>query len=129
MLQREMFDIVKLKSEVYLKRMKAENFNANDNHTSEEIIQHEIEKIRDELFNLSFNETSREIIHKFQMNFQKLRTFMDSIDKGMADLKVFNQNISSDPVLDEDKGMTSVIQVKELLRNYEGIVESQHQLL
>ena len=51
---------------------------------------------------------------------------MDSIDKGMSDLKVFNQNISSDPVLDEDKGMTSVVQVKELLRNYEGIVESQH---
>ena len=121
-----MFDIVKLKSEVYQKRLKAENFNANENFTSEDIIHHEIEKIRDELFNLSFNETSREIIHKFQMNFQKLRTFMDSIDKGMSDLKVFNQSISSDPVLDEDKGMTSVIQVKELLSNYEGIGESQH---
>ena len=64
-----MFDIVKLKSDVYQKRLKAENFNAKENFTSEDIIQHEIEKIRDELFNLSFNETSREIIHKFQMNF------------------------------------------------------------
>jgi hypothetical protein len=38
MLQREMFDIVKLKSEVYQKRLKAENFNANENFTSEDII-------------------------------------------------------------------------------------------
>ena len=51
---------------------------------------------------------------------------MENIDKGMSELQVFNQKISSDPILDEDKGMTSVIQVKELLRNYEGIVESQH---
>jgi hypothetical protein len=119
-----MFEIVKLKSDVYLKRIKAENFNANENHSSEEIIQHEIEKIREGLFNLSFEETNREIIHKFQLNFQKLKTFMESIDKGISELKVFNHNISSDPVLEEDKGMTSVVQVKELLRNYEGIVES-----
>jgi tetrahydromethanopterin S-methyltransferase subunit B len=30
---------------------------------------------------------------------------------------------------DDEKGMTSVIQLKELLRNYEGIVEAQHHLL
>jgi len=30
LLQREMFDIVKLKSDVYLKRFKAENYNPND---------------------------------------------------------------------------------------------------
>lgn len=29
LLQRELFDIVKLKSDLYLKRFKAENFNAN----------------------------------------------------------------------------------------------------
>jgi len=85
-----MFEIVKLKSEVYLKRVKAENFDASENHSSETLIQHEIEKIREGLFNLSFNETNREIIHKFQMNFQKLKSFMETIDKGMGELKVFN---------------------------------------
>ena len=60
-----MFEIVKLKSDVYLKHMKAENFNATENYSSEEIIQHEIEKIREGLFNLNFEETNREIIHKF----------------------------------------------------------------
>jgi DNA-nicking Smr family endonuclease len=67
MLQREMFDIVKLKSDIYLKRMKAENYNANDTtaYSSEEILKHEIEKIREGLFSLPFEETSREIIHKF----------------------------------------------------------------
>ena len=71
-LQKEMFDIVKLKSDIYTKRFKAENFRADDplnNITSEEILQHEIEKIRDNIFNLPFEETGREIIHKFKMNF------------------------------------------------------------
>lgn len=71
-LQREMFDIVKLKSDIYMKRFKAENFKADDplsNTTSEEILKHEIEKIRESIFNLPFEETGREIVHKFQMNF------------------------------------------------------------
>ena len=50
---------------------------------------------------------------------------MENVDKGMSELQVFNQK-GGDPILDEDKGQTSVVQVKELLRNYEGIVESQH---
>ena len=126
-----MFDIVKLKSDIYLKRMKAENFNANDAnaYTSEEILKHEIEKIREGLFSLPFEETSREIIDKFRLNFSKLKQFMEGIDRGMNELSVFNQKSVSEPVLDEEKGMTSVVQMKELLRNYEGIVESQHQLL
>lgn len=41
---------------------------------------------------------------------------------------MFNQE-TADPVHDDDKGMTSVVQMKELFRNFEGIVESQHQLL
>jgi len=75
MLQREMFDIVKLKSDIYMKRFKAENFTAGDSSafSSEEVLKHEIEKIRESLFNLPFGETGREIIHKFQLNFQKLR--------------------------------------------------------
>ena len=67
-----MFDIVKLKSDIYIKRFKAENFKADDpmfNTSSEEILKHEIEKIRENIFNLPFEETGREIIHKFKMNF------------------------------------------------------------
>ena len=110
-LQREMFDIVKLKSDIYLKRFKAENFNAGDASavSSEEILRHEIEKIREELFNLPFGETGREIIHKFQLNFQKLRQFMQSVDKGMSELQVFNQKAAAEPILEEEKGMTSVL--------------------
>ena len=49
-----MFDIVKLKSDVYMKRFKAENI--TDGVCSEEILQHGIEKIREDLFNLDFEE-------------------------------------------------------------------------
>ena len=49
---------------------------------------------------------------------------MQSVDKGMSELQVFNQKAAAEPILEEEKGMTSVLQLKELLRNYEGIVES-----
>jgi hypothetical protein len=60
-----MFEIVKLKSEVYQKRFKAENYKANDplnQATSDEILRHELEKIREALFNLPYEESGREII-------------------------------------------------------------------
>ena len=112
-----------------MRRFKAENFKADDplnQPTSEELLRHEIEKIREGLFNLPFEESNRSIVAQFEQNFDKLRNFMKNIDKGMADLQIFN------PKADEDnstKGMTSVSQLKELLRNYEGIVESQQHLL
>ena len=58
-----MFDIVKLKSDIYTKRFKAENI--TDGVASEEILQHGIEKIKDELLNLDFEEQGNEIVHKF----------------------------------------------------------------
>merc|ERR1712021_55728 len=54
---------------------------------------------------------------------------MQTVVKGMADLQVFNENAGGAPILDEEKAMTSVNQLKELFKNYEGIVESQHHLL
>ena len=50
---------------------------------------------------------------------------MSDVDKKIGELQVFNQK-NGDPVLEDEKGMTSVTQVKELLRNFEGIVEGQH---
>ena len=64
-LQREMFDIVKLKSDIYTKRFKAENFKGDASATSEEILKNQIENIKEGLFNVNFEETGREIIHKF----------------------------------------------------------------
>ena len=75
---------------------------------------------------MPFDESSKSIVSQFEQNFEKLRKFMASVDKGIGELAVFN------PKNDEDeagKGMTSVAQLKELLRNYEGIVESQQHLL
>ena len=101
-----MFDIVKLKTDIYTKRFKAENM--AENISSEEILKNDIEKIKEELFNLDFEEQGRDIIHRFRLNFHKLKEFMGNVDKGMAELYVFNYK-SIDPVLDDDKGMTSVV--------------------
>lgn len=127
-LQKEMFEIVKLKSDIYMKRFKAEHFNPNDSEavTSEAIIKNELKKIKEGLFNADFDQQGRDIIHKFQVNFQRLREFMRNVDKGMADLKIFNPSNSIDAQGEDEKCPTSVLQLKELLRNYEGIVESQH---
>ena len=130
-LQQEMFEIVKLKSDVYLKRFKAENYNPGeaDTVTSEAIIKNELKKIKESLFNLGFEQHGQDIIKQFRVNFDKLKEFMKNVDKGMGDLKVFNQSNNIDTQGEDENCPTSVLQLKELLRNYEGIVESQHSLL
>ena len=122
-LQRELFEIVDLKSEVYLKRYRAE-FAAGE-FDSEEAIRHDIERIREELFNLPFEESGKEIIVKFKDNFAKLRLFMEKIDKEISQLSVFNQKeeVFDDPTNTKFSGITSIQQLKHLLQNYDAIVE------
>lgn len=57
-LQKEMFEIVKLKSDIYMKRFKAEHFNPNDSEAviSEAIIKNELKKIKEGLFNADFEQ-------------------------------------------------------------------------
>lgn len=87
-MQRELFDIVDLKTEIYMKRYKAECSNLEGNSTgyydNEEIIRNEIERIREDIFNLPFEESGKEIIAKFQTNLSKLKEFMEKIDKEIA---------------------------------------------
>jgi hypothetical protein len=42
--------------------------------------------IRDELFNSSFEDNGKELIQKFKLNFQRLREFMQAIDKEIGSL-------------------------------------------
>jgi len=49
---------------------------------------------------------------------------MQDVDKGMSELKIFSQGMPSNTTIHDEKCPTSVLQLKELLRNYEGIVES-----
>ena len=73
------------------------------------------------------------------MNFQRLQEFMRAIDKEIGSLQVFNQRedragfAGSYAEIDETKDkftdITSVQQLKHLLRNYEGLVEGQNHLL
>lgn len=68
-LQKEMFDIVDLKSAIYKNRFEAE-LSLLDNQTAVggapfDIIRHDLEKIREELFGMPFDQTARELIMKF----------------------------------------------------------------
>lgn len=86
-LQTELLDIVQLKHDIFTQRFKAE-FGANRNPTAEteEAITHQIQVIREELFNSSFDENGKELIQKFKLNFQRLREFMQAIDKEIGGL-------------------------------------------
>jgi hypothetical protein len=121
-LQKEIFDIVDFKSEIYMKRSKAEY--QQYEFDSEEMLRADIEKIREELFNMPFEESGREIIGKFQQNFKKLKEFMERIDKEISLLSVFNQKeeVYDDPS-NKFNGITSIQQLKGLLKNYEALVE------
>ena len=39
---------------------------------------------------MPFEESGREIVNRFKENFEKLRKFMTNVDKGLADLAIFN---------------------------------------
>ena len=169
-LQKEMFDIVDLKSAIYRNRFEAElTLLGNAGHEGGapfDMVRHDLEKIREELFGLPFDQTARELILKFQRNFHKLRDFMERIDRDIAQLAVFKTSSAGgkdDLGLDEGdygdenadthnytgkgplspksaalkkgqppqkfKGISSVSQLRHLLRNYDALVQSQHTLL
>ena len=169
-LQKEMFDIVDLKSAIYRNRFEAElsllGNGGQEGAAPFDMVRHDLEKIREELFGLPFDQTARELIMKFQRNFHKLRDFMERIDKDIAQLAVFKTSSGgkddfgfdeADDYGDENvdnnkisggkgplspkskkapakqpgkfKGISSVAQLKHLLRNYDALVEGQHSLL
>jgi len=69
-LQKEMFDIVDLKSAIYRNRFEAELSLIGGNEGAPgaapfDMVRHDLEKIREELFGLPFDQTARELILKF----------------------------------------------------------------
>ena len=63
-LQRELFDIVDIKADIYMKRFRAE-YGEQKELDNEETIKSEIQKIRDEVFNVPFEDSCKEIVSKF----------------------------------------------------------------
>jgi hypothetical protein len=88
-LQKEMFEIIDLKSDIYSKRFKAEYGRELE---SEDQIRTEIEKIKDDLFSCQFDkDTSAFIVNKFKGNLKKLKEFIQRVDKDISTLLNFNQ--------------------------------------
>ena len=85
-----MLDVVSLKQDIFTKRFKAEYGAHKEPAESEEALKHQLELIRDDLFNSSFEETGKELIAKFKFNFQRLREFMDAVDKEISSMSLFN---------------------------------------
>lgn len=67
------------------------------------------------MIDLPFEERGQDIITNFRNNFKKLTQFVDNIDQGMNDMKL--QEEASGEI-------TSVNQISELFRNYEGVIVS-----
>ena len=44
-----------------------------------------------DLFNASFEETGKELVQKFKFNFQRLREFMEAVDKEIGSMTLFNK--------------------------------------
>jgi hypothetical protein len=85
-LQKEMFDIVDLKTTIYKNRIEAE---LNGEASPFDAVRHDLERIREELFGLPFEQAGRELVLKFQRNFSKLRDFMERVDRDISQLSVF----------------------------------------
>lgn len=116
-----------LKTDIYEKRYRAEFSHELD---SEATIRAEIDRIREDMFNLPFEETSKEIIGRFKTNFDKLKQFMQRIDDKVDGLQIMNEKEAEfDDPSSKFAGIQSVAQLKHLLKNYDGLVDSQHALM
>ena len=105
-----------------------------------EATKHHIEKIKEDLFNMSFDESGPELVRKMRANFRRLKEFMTAVDREIAQMGVFKQSdaggasefMPSDAHNDENdkfRDINSVQQLKQLMKNYDALVESQHHLL
>lgn len=104
-----MFDIVSLKSDIFKHRFSAE-YGAEREPDNEEVLKHEIEKVREELFNMSFDENQgKDIMQKFRYNFQRLKDFMESVDKEIGSLAIFNEKEETfEDSMSKFSGITSI---------------------
>lgn len=80
-----MFDIIKLKSDIYKQRLKVEN---SEVATTQEMLGHQLEKIKEGIIDLPFEERGQDIIGKFNNNFEKLKQYIESMDENMNDLAI-----------------------------------------
>lgn len=92
MLQNELMEIVQLKTDTFQRRFKAEyGAHKEPGPETEASLANRIEQIRDSLFNVSLETSGKELISKFKMNLQRLKEFMNAIDKEIGSMAVFNQ--------------------------------------
>ena len=117
MLQDELLEIVKVKTDHYNQRFNTE-YKRNLADTFDE---HGIQPINKDLMNLPFEDSGKRIITQFQENIRKLRDFLTRVDKDMA--ATFNNegNMEEDAEYDpqgEFANVRSVSQLKHLFKNY-----------
>lgn len=131
-----MVSVVTLKQDIFTKRYKAEYGAHKDVPETEDALKHKLELIREDLFNASFEETGKELVQKFKFNFQRLREFMEAVDKEIGSMTLFNKKedrYAGDTDGFNENGkfgdITSVQQLKHLMKNYDALVEGQHHLL
>ena len=136
-LQRELFEVIAVKQDLFSARYKAEyGEGAADKITTQEQIAHQVEEIREEVFGMGFEESGRDLMQRFKLNFQRLKEFLTMADQEIASLAVFNQkrvegSLASDRMDEHSLAdqNSSVNNLKALLKNYECLVEGQNNLL
>lgn len=117
MLQNELLEIVKIKSESFKRRYQAEFKTELD----EKYLSHEIKPIDDDMMNLHFDSAGNRIIDTFHSNIQKLREFLSRVDKDHEEV------FFDDGDLDQNNDFASIKSVnnlKGLLQNYRCVTEA-----
>lgn len=123
MLQSELLEIVKVKSEHFARRFKSE-FKQDLDDT---LTRHNIKPINEDLMNMPMDQTGKDIIIQFQENIRRLREFLTRVDKDMDD--VFQEDAQEDDLDGQSQFSTSVSQLRHLLKNYRALTEAQEAVI
>lgn len=123
MLQQELLDIVKVKSEHFAKRFKTEFKQDLD----ETLTRHNIKPINEDLMNMPMETTGGQLISQFQENIRKLRDFLTRVDHDMTD--VFQEDAQDDDIDGQSQFSGSISQLRHLLKNYRALTEAQEAVI
>ena len=113
MLQKELFDIVTIKTEAFKRRYNTEfREEADEKYTN-----HDLEEINGDVMNMHFDNAGPNLISTFQANIQKLRNFLQRMDKQSDELFQIEEGSELEGE-NQFKNIRSINQMKTLLQNY-----------
>ena len=122
LLQRELCEMMKQRRDAFHRRRKAE---LGEGYQEVDFSEHDIIQMKPDVFAMPFSGVSEEVNRIFAENMERFKSYMDKEKEVTSDIDLLAEDAGED---DTDK-ISSVNELKKLLKNYKVMVYNQQNLL